>query len=170
MQYPHITPLRGFQFKTYFDTEPVVSHFYEGVYSLDEIPKELASRHFVVVNLSKKNEEGTHWIVICRSDESIYEIFNSLGFETLDPLVPEYFSVPPDTDVIYNGHAFQMENSSTCGYFSVFFAVHRVFNYDMSFHSFLQFFFDESQSVNEERVIKFCQGLTNGTPHMFDEY
>ena len=165
----HVTPLRGFQFKTYFETEPVVSRFYEGVYSLDEIPKELPIRHFVVVNLSKKDEEGTHWIVICRSDPSIYEIFNSLGFETLGNLVPEYFAVSSDTDIIYNGHSFQMENTSTCGYFCVYFAVHRVFNYDMSFHSFLESFFDECQAVNEERVIKFCQSLIDGTTHLFDE-
>jgi len=165
-----VQPLHGYDFLTYFEKEPVVKHFYDGVYSLDEIPKTLPLRHFVIVNLSKTNEEGTHWVVICRSDEYIYEIFNSLGFDTLDIIVPEHFLVDGHTDLVFNGHPFQMESTNTCGYFAVFFAVHRVFNYDLSFLSFLEFFFDQSTFVNEERVINFCQGLLNNDHHLFHDY
>jgi len=169
MNSPPAPPLHGFEFEQLFDKVEVARHFYAGVYSVDEIPKEIKTRQFVVVNLSPKSEPGTHWFVISRSDQYLYEIFNSLGFESVDELAP-HLSFDSHADIVFNGERFQAKTSTSCGYFCVFYAIHRVLNYDMSFHHLLDFFFDHDSAVNEDRVIKFCQRLKSDNPNLFDEY
>jgi len=150
--------LHGYEFKLYFQNLPIVNHFYKNVCSLDEIPKFLKPKQFVVVNLSKQSEPGSHWFVIVRSDKTIYEVFNSLGFHNLDAVRP-YLKLRKSIDVVFNEHAYQLSNTSTCGYFCIYFIVHRILNNDMSFHHLLDHIFDENNEANENKVTQFCYRL-----------
>lgn len=150
--------LHGYDFVEYFKKIPIVNHYYKSVYSIDEIPNTLKVRQFIICNLSKKSEPGTHWIAIVRSDKKIYEVFNSLGYENLDTLLP-YMRLKIKADVVFNEEAFQLSDSTTCGLFCIYFIVHRVLNYDMHFDHLLQDIFVLDKEINEKKVITFCDRL-----------
>jgi len=152
--------LRGFEFKEYFEKIPIILASYQELCSLDTIPKLLQIRKFIIVNLSKQNQEGTHWIVIVRSHNKTYEIFNSLGFENLEIIQP-YFKLRSKADILFNETSFQLENSTTCGLFSIYFIIHRILNFDMSFHDLLEDIFNASKTENESQVMQFCNRLKN---------
>lgn len=151
--------VRGYEFKEYFSKIPIVNHHYLKVCSLDEIPNTLKVRQFIIVNLSKTVEPGNHWIIIFRSGKHIFEIFNSLGFTSLEVLLP-YFKPRLRVHVIFNEHQFQSSLTSTCGYFCIYFAIHRVLCYDQCFSHVLEECFDSSNTeTNENKCIKFCSRL-----------
>lgn len=54
----------GYEFEEYFKNIPLIEKFYQGVFSIDQIPPKIAVKHFVVLNLSTSNELGTHWILL----------------------------------------------------------------------------------------------------------
>jgi len=150
--------LHGYDFIEYFKKIPIVKHYYRNVYSVDEIPNNLKIRQFLIVNLSKKSEPGTHWIAIVRSEKKIYEVFNSLGYNNLDSLLP-YMRLRIKADVVFNEEAFQLTDSTTCGLFCIYFIVHRVLNYDMHFDHLLQDIFVLDKEKNENKVVTFCNRL-----------
>lgn len=151
--------LRGFEFKEYFNKVPIVRHYYLKVCSLDEIPSSFKIRQFAIVNLSTTSQPGSHWIVIFRSGKHIYEIFNSLGFASLDILVP-YFKPTVKVDIVYNEQQFQSSSTSTCGFFCIYVAIHRVLSYDQCFSHVLQEVFSSSNTeANETKCINFCRRL-----------
>jgi len=152
--------LRGFEFKEYFAKVPIVNRYFKLVCSLDEIPRSLQVRQFVIVNLSRKIEPGTHWIVIVRSGKQVYEVFNSLGFQNLDILGP-HFKLKYRAHVLFNEHKFQLDTSSTCGLFCVYFIVNRVLCYDQCFNHVLQDIFVHDNDVNESKCTAFCYRLKN---------
>ena len=43
-----------------------------GVIAADNFPSELPNNVFVIVNASKSDSSGTHWIVICNRKNNIY--------------------------------------------------------------------------------------------------
>lgn len=150
--------LRGFEFKEYFEKIPIILASYQELCSLDTIPKLLRIRKFIIVNLSKQNEQGTHWFVIVRSHNKTYEIFNSLGFQNLETIQP-YFKLRSKADILFNETSFQLENSTTCGLFCIYFVVHRILNFDMSFHDLLEDIFNSTKNENESKVLHFCNRL-----------
>jgi len=151
--------LRGFEFLEYFSKVPIVNDYYLKVCSLDEIPRTFKVRQFAIVNLSTTAEPGSHWIVIFRSGKDIYEIFNSLGFSSLNLLLP-YFKPKTKVHVIFNEHQFQSNSTSTCGLFCIYFAIHRVLCYDQCFTHVLEEVFDSTDTdANENKCIAFCNRL-----------
>ena len=150
--------VRGYEFKSYFDKVPIVNRYFKLVCSLDEIPKLFQVREFAIVNLSRKIEPGSHWIVILRSGKQVFEVFNSLGFETLDILKP-HLKFRYRTHVLFNEHKFQLDTSSTCGLFCIYFIVNRILCYDQCFDHVLQDIFMYDNDVNESKCIAFCSRL-----------
>jgi len=163
--------LHGFEFDLYLKKVPLVYSCFQSVYSLDEIPKSLSVRKFIVVNLSKSNETGTHWIVIIRSHKQIYEVFNSLGFHDLNVILP-YMQIRSKADVVFNQQMYQSSTSSTCGLFCIYYAINRVLNFDLSFHHLLEHIFDDDIEQNESHVINFCQNLKQNSDDgtLFDTF
>ena len=155
--------LHGYAFNAFFEKVPIMLPYFRGVYSLDDIPRNIKVREFVVVNLSKKHEPGTHWFCIVRSHFKLYEIFNSLGFSNLTIVTP-YIRAGSGADLVFNHRPYQLATTATCGYFVVYFLIHRVLNYDLSFHHLLtDIFDDESNSINENKVTDFCERLSKAT-------
>lgn len=159
--------LHGYEFETYFKNISIVNRCFKDVVSLDEIPRSLNTKQFLIVNLSTKFEAGTHWFVILRSDKLIYEVFNSLGFNNLDQLLP-YLKIRNRGDILFNEQQVQSTNSTTCGLFCIYFVVHRLLNLDLSFHHLFEDIFDDDETVNENKVIKFCDALKQNNANLFD--
>jgi len=150
--------LHGYEFLEYFNKVTPMNRLYKGVYSLDDIPKSIKVKEFLVVNLSKKNEEGSHWFCIVRSHLRVYEIFNSLGFTDLDAVLP-YLKITSNADLVYNQTPFQLPNTTTCGLYVIFFLVYRMLNLDLNFYHVLEELFDANNALNENKVTSFCQHL-----------
>lgn len=152
--------IHGYAFRTFFEKIPIMLPYFKGVFSLDDIPRSIKVREFFVVNLSKKHEQGTHWFCIVRSHFQLYEVFNSLGFQNLD-IVRPFLRAGSGADFVFNHKAYQLATTSTCGFYVVYFLIHRVLNYDISFHHLLSDIFQSSNTVNESKVIDFCERLKN---------
>jgi hypothetical protein len=59
----------------------------------------------------------------------------------------------------FNETAFQSDNSDSCGLFVLYFIFERLHNFDLTFKTLLEEIFEESISINEERVAKFCESI-----------
>jgi len=162
--------LRGYEFQCYLKKIPFVSKYYKTVCSINEIPINIKVREFIIVNLSLSHEPGTHWIVIIRSHRQLYEVFNSLGFENLNELT-NFFKIRTQAEIVYNETGMQLKDSSTCGLFCIYFIVHRVLNYDLSFFHLLNDIFFEDLTLNENKVVEFCSRLKNASDDsdLFDD-
>lgn len=159
--------LRGDEFQEYFGKVSHVQPYFFGVYSIDSLPISLPIKKFLIVNLDPQTAPGSHWLVICRPSRFILEIFNSLGFETLDILMP-HFKFRTRFEVHFNKQQFQENLSTICGFFCIYFAIFRVLNYDMSFEHLLEDIFDVDLNINETKTFNFCSNLIiNGESNLF---
>lgn len=160
--------IKGFEFEVYFQNIPLVKHSFLNVVAIDQIPKIIPVRHFIICNLSPAHLPGSHWICIVRPDKEIIEIFNSLGSENLNYLT-SFLKFSKRLNIEYNQHQFQSKLSSTCGLFCIYFAIHRVLNFDMSFDHLLEHIFESTPNENETVVVDFCNNLkTNKDVNLFN--
>jgi len=160
--------MRGSEFQQYFEKIPIVNKQFIKVTSIDEIPIEITNKHFIISNLSLSNEAGSHWIALIRSENDTLEIFNSLGMTSLNNIEP-YLKLKSKMNIVYNEHPFQSIESTSCGFFCIYFIVHRLLNFDMSFEHILEHIFSENCELNERKVVKFCQNLLIGDFNIFDD-
>lgn len=116
-----VPPLSTSDFESYFKKIPDLLPHWVGMkaLALDEIPKNLKVKSFVVINTSIKEKKDGHWIVINRPHLGILEVFNSLGFESLAAIKP-YLKFPFKSEIIYNNSPVQLSTSSTCGLYCIF--------------------------------------------------
>lgn len=160
--------MRGSEFQLYFEKIPIVNKQFLKITSIDEIPKEIKEKHFIISNLSPSNEVGSHWITIIRSEKDTLEIFNSLGMNSIDRLQP-YLKLTKKVNVIFNEQPFQSNESTSCGFFCIYFIVHRILNLDMSFEHVLEHIFSKDCQINENKVVNFCTKLNKGDFNIFDD-
>jgi hypothetical protein len=156
--------MRGFEFMQYFDKIRHVRQLFLKVISIDQIPKVIPIKHFLICNLSPADSPGSHWIVIVRSENDTLEIYNSLGTPSLDYLLP-FLKFRKKYEITYNQEQFQSNSSTNCGFFCIYFIVQRVLNFDMSFEDILELIFETNFEINEQTVVQFCHNLieSNGT-------
>jgi hypothetical protein len=160
--------MRGSEFQNYFEKIPIVNKQFLKITSIDEIPKDIKEKHFVISNLSPSNELGSHWITLIQSEKNTLEIFNSLGMNSIDRLQP-YLKTRKKVNVIFNEQPFQSKESTSCGFFCIYFIVHRILNLDMSFEHLLEHIFSANCEINENKVVNFCRNLNIGDFNIFDD-
>ena len=66
-----------------------ISCSFRGTFSIDKIPMFKEKKFSIIVNLSKENEKGTHFIGISVS-ENVVVYFDSYGLETIDLTIVKY--------------------------------------------------------------------------------
>ena len=150
--------LYGTDFEPYFKKLDLIYPHFIGVVSIDQIPPRFPEKHFLIVNLSPAGTPGSHWIVIIRSHKSLIEIFNSLGFENLD-LIKSHLKFRFTAEIQFNNTTVQLPTSSSCGLYCIYFAVHRVLNFDQGFEETMADYFTENLTSNENKVALFCKHL-----------
>jgi len=160
-----VEPLSTSDFKDYFANVPDLKNHMAGIKALDEIPKTLKLKSFIIVNTSVREQKLGHWIVIGRPQKDIVELFNSLGCDSIAPIKP-YLKFPFKSEIVYNNSPVQLATSSSCGLYCIYFAVLRYFNLDCSFEEIIEDIFNSDINKNEHRVHQFCHHLLNLTqPH-----
>jgi hypothetical protein len=160
--------MRGSKFGQYFQKIPLVNKQFMKVTSIDELPVEIPEKHFIISNLSPSNEIGSHWIALIRSENDTLEIFNSLGMTSLNK-IESYLKFKKKINIVFNEQPFQSIESTSCGFFCIFFIVQRLLNFDMSFEHILEHIFSVDCNLNEKKVVQFCQNLLIGDFNIFDD-
>jgi hypothetical protein len=161
--------MRGSEFQQYFEKIPIINQQFLKVISIDEIPKDIKNKHFIISNLSPSNEAGSHWITFLRSENDTLEIFNSLGMASIESIKP-YLNFKKRLNIVFNEEKFQGNDSTSCGFFCIYFIVHRLLNLDMSFDHTLEHIFSSDYEINETRVVNFCKNLLDGDQNIFENY
>ena len=151
--------LRSSDFHSYFSKGPTLLEHWQGVKSIDQIPRNLKLRKFVIVNLSPSGHPGSHWIVLCRSEKNQLELFNSLGTRNLSS-IRNYLNFNFKCSISYNNSPVQLPTTTSCGLYCIYFAVHRIFNFDMKFSEVMEEIFEPELKYNEDKVENFCRHLS----------
>lgn len=136
---------------------PSINQNFLGVYSINTIPKKINKNHFLISNTSKDTETGQHWFCILKTSNKTYEYFDSLGIDSnkIDKL--KFYKIfKLQSSVKFNETAVQQPHSSTCGYFVLYFIIHRMHNLDLSFNEVLDEIFVLNKEENETNVMKFA--------------
>ena len=125
-----------------------LDYHFGGVFSKDQLPKELIREKFYIVNLQDHDAgSGTHWTVFYYNKplSSIY--FDSYGF--IAPLDVEN-SIKP---YIYNDAEIQDFDSSACGYFCIAFIkfLHNKDNKQEAYKTFLKLF--KLQTLKNDKIL-----------------
>ena len=150
--------LKGFEFSNYLAKIPLVNKQFLNVVAIDEIPKSIPVKHFLISNLSPAHLSGSHWIVLSRPEKNVLEIFNSLGGDTFNT-IKNHLKFTCKLQIQSNDTPFQSTVSTSCGYFCIYFAINRILNLDMSFEHLLEHLFTNNIEINETNVTKFCENL-----------
>lgn len=125
-----------------------LDYHFGGVFSKDQLPKELIREKFYIVNLQDHDEgSGTHWTVFYYNKPLTSIYFDSYGF--IAPLDVEN-SIKP---YIYNNAEIQDFDSSACGYFCIAFIkfLHNKDNKQEAYKTFLKLF--KQQTVKNDKIL-----------------
>ena len=125
-----------------------LDYHFGGVFSKDQLPKELIREKFYIVNLQDHDAgSGTHWTVFYYNKPLTSIYFDSYGF--IAPLDVEN-SIKP---YIYNNGEIQDFDSSACGYFCIAFIkfLHNKDNKQEAYKTFLKLF--KQQTVKNDKIL-----------------
>jgi hypothetical protein len=150
--------LKGNEFLEYFSKVPIVQTLFNGVFAINKLPRTLAFRHFFICNLSPADHPGSHWLAVIRSHKDSIEVFNSLGYENLDSLMP-HLKFRKKFEIHFNNQQLQSNISLNCGLFCIYFILHRALNFDLSFTDLLEQIFQTDLNTNEIKVTSFCSNI-----------
>ena len=104
---PH--PLTNFEIQKYYKNEPR----FNGVFSINNLPKEKTKDGAYIINLDEYADVGTHWIVLfCKKNKIVY--FDSFGVEHIPEEIKEFIK---NKNVKANIFRLQENDSIMCGYF-----------------------------------------------------
>ena len=113
-----------------------ISCSFRGTFSIDKIPT-FKDEHFsIVVNLSKENEKGTHFIGISSSKTTII-YFDSYGIGHINIVIEKYLK-QYGKEIIHSNIQVQHIFSSHCGFFCISFIL--CLETNITLHHFLKMF------------------------------
>jgi hypothetical protein len=150
--------MQGSEFSLYLNKFPNFKNNFKGLYSIDQLPKTLKYRHFLITNTDVHTGKGIHWQIFFRTTSKEIELFDSCGVnDEKKNYMLKYIKFKQE--IIFNETPFQQNDSSTCGFFVLFFAIHRLFNLDENFSDFLSEFLSNDSAVNQKQVSEFCSDI-----------
>ena len=150
------------EFENNLEDYPHLLQFFVGIFSIDTLPRYFKLRTFCFCNTDTSEGMGKHWLCFVKTEKNSIECFDSLGIdETKKNLLLKYCKIRNVKNIEYNETQFQTITSSTCGYFVLYFAIHRMHNLDLNFEDVLEDIFSLNLIDNEEKVKEFCDTLKN---------
>ena len=141
----------------------VVRSQFKGVWAADMIPDRKLPGLYIF-NTATSRERGRHWVTVYVPRRGQSEFFDSLahspGYYQLDF---EKFLLKHQPSYMINNNTLQDYGTVTCGYYEIFFAVHRCHGWKMV--DILQLF-TRDLNKNDIRVVNFMHeyfSSSNGT-------
>ena len=121
-----------------------LKHKFRGVFAADNFPSKLKSNTFLIVNASKSQSPGTHWLLICK--KSKYLLFADPHGRSLSSYKNIYQRLAKNNvqfHQLLENQPIPSQNSELCGLFCIFIA---------------HFIFDDRQFVNcsDFHLIRFA--------------
>ena len=131
-------------------------NYFKGVFPCDSIPDFSKGEFFsCIVNLSKQNEKGTHFIGISLL-KNVIIYFDSYGLETINLTIEQYLK-KYRKQVIYSNVQLQHLFSSHCGFFCI--SCILCLENNIPFHKFLNIFHKKDLYLNDYISIKIITGF-----------
>lgn len=125
----------------------LIGRSFLGVFPCDLSPKTAKQKnYFTIFNLSKHNEEGTHFISVSVANNKAY-YFDPLGDPLSNPYLIEFLY---GKDTIDLKHKIQDDTSNFCGYFSLAFILCIHLGYTVS--EFFNVFDNQNLLLNDTIV------------------
>ena len=136
-----------------FDLTDIITHMkldkhFGGIYSKDQLPKELMRETFYIINLQDHNKgDGIHWTVFYYNKPLTSIYFDSYGFIAPQDVQNKI------TPYIFNDKDIQDFNASSCGYYCIAFIkfLHNKMNKQEAYRTFLQLF--KLQTIKNDRIL-----------------
>lgn len=151
--------LSGLQLTETLNQDLEVRRQFKGVWPADMIPTR-AQPGVYIFNTATSRERGRHWITIYVPDRGPAEFFDSLGHS------PEYyqakfekFLVKHHRNYMINNNRLQALGSATCGYYALFYVVHRCRGWEMRDIVHL---FGRDLFKNDIKVVNFVHEYFSG--------
>ena len=127
-----------------------ISSSFRGTFSIDKIPMFKDENFSIIVNLSKENEKGTHFMGISvLKNDVVY--FDSYGLETIDLTIEKYLK-KYGKKIFHSNIQLQHFFSSHCGFFCTSFVL--CLENNNPFHKFLKMFHKKDLYLNDYISIK----------------
>ena len=105
-----------------------LKHKFRGVFAADNFPSKLKSNTFLIVNASKSQSPGTHWLLICKKNNHLL-FADPLG-RSLSSYKNIYQRLAKNNvqfHQLLENQPIQGQNSELCGLFCIFIA-HLIFD------------------------------------------
>ena len=105
-----------------------LKHKFRGVFAADNFPSKLKSNTFLIVNASKSQSPGTHWLLICKKSDHLL-FADPLG-QSLSSYKNIYQRLAKNNvqfHQLLEQQRIQSQNSELCGLFCIFIA-HLIFD------------------------------------------
>lgn len=135
-----------------------INKFFLGVFSINTLPENFPSKHFLICNYDLSNNPGSHWFCLLKSANKKLECFDSLGLnDEKKKLLQKYCSKWKILTLKYNETPIQNKLTTTCGKFVLYFAIQRMHNLDLSFSNLINEIFNENSLQNEQIVGNFLE-------------
>ncbi len=118
------------QLRCIISCDRVLSHRVSGVYASDNLPGRILLRTLpegIVANSDSLNGRGKHWLALFVTRGKEGEFFCSFGYpiEHYSSHFKDYFTNLGIGRVTSNKAKLQSDSSNSCGYYSVYYLVHR---------------------------------------------
>lgn len=133
----------------------IFKKYFGGIFAIDNLPKKIYDKHFIIVNTDISEGPGKHWFTLVRLKNTI-EYFDSLGVDKQkQDFICSHFNITGISYVALNKTQLQPLTSSLCGEYVLFYLFERYHNLDLDFDELLNQIFSENFMQNDETVIKF---------------
>jgi hypothetical protein len=125
-----------------------------GVYPSDALPQSNKPIQSVIFNLSKHDEEGSHFIAILKTPRKIF-YFDSFGKDCSNENIKK-FILNFNIKIEYNKFQIQNDTSSLCGYYCFYF-LHTCSLKRRSLNYFIKIFTTNKNQlfINELKLLKY---------------
>ena len=109
------------QLTSILQLDTVAKKIFRGVYAMDRLPTRSQTSAAYVINTDNHDEPGSHWIAVFCDKFGRVEYMDSYGLAPLDERCRNFLG----SDFTYNILALQRPLSSACGFYCVYYILHR---------------------------------------------
>lgn len=131
---------------------------YGGVWAANALksPRKITRPKLYIVNTDESNLPGSHWVLFYIPREGYPEFFDSLGRKPYDyhPYF-ERFLLSYDKSYMQNVKRLQNYESTLCGAYCIFYAVHRCKGYSM--RAIVHKFESNTLKQNDALIVEFMK-------------
>ena len=112
------------QINAILQCDSMTKHLYHGKFAMDCLPT--LQRGAYIINSDDHDEPGEHWLAVY--NDNCVEYFDSYGLAPLDVRLIDFLG---DT-YVYNASQLQQLFTNACGFYCVYYILHRARGYSMN--------------------------------------